>query len=254
MKKRTFLTAIITAAALMITTAFAAPTPPQPFTPEQTKNIQKIVRQYLIQNPQILVEVSQALQAKQNAQMEKTAMSAIQQNKQQIFNDPKSPTMGNPNGNTLMVEFFDYQCGHCKTMGKVISALIKKNPNLKVIFKELPIFGGNSQFAAKAALAAADQSKYYAFHNALLNAKNPLSPKKVVALAKKVGINVKQMQQHMKSDAVMKQIRENFQLAKALRIMGTPAFIISNKQLSQFKFIPGAAPENALQAQLNAIK
>lgn len=223
------------------------------FTPQQQQAIKNIVKQYLISNPEILVEASKALQAKQLQKAQKDAMTAIQANKQQLFNNPASPTAGNPNGNTVVVEFFDYQCGHCKRMGTVIESAIKQDKNLKVIFKELPIFGKNSQFAAKAALASVKQGKYYQFHDALLAASNPLSNAKVLSIAKKVGLNVNQLKKDMDSKAVNQQIRDNFTLARNLKLMGTPAFVVANKQLTQFRFIPGAVSLQDLQSNITAV-
>lgn len=220
------------------------------FTPDQVKEVQKIIYHYLINNPEVLLKVSQALQEKQAAQSQKDAMSAIKGNGDRIFSDPKSPTVGNPSGSIEIVEFFDYQCGHCKTVAPVIEAAIKKNPNIKVIFKELPIFGGNSSYAAKAALASVAQGKYYAFHNALFSSKNQLDPQVILNLAKKEGINVTQLQRDMDLPWIAKQIRDNFQLAQALKLMGTPAFIISNKEHTKLRFIPGATSQDDFNRQI----
>lgn len=234
------------------------PTKPQPptsksFNPEQVKDIQKIIHHYLVNNPQVLLEVSQALQAREMEKAQKIAQQAIKKNKDKLFNDPASPVAGNTEGNVVLVEFFDYQCGHCKAMNQIVQTAIKNNNDLKVIFKELPIFGGNSNYAAQAALASAKQGKYYQFHDALLATDNPLTKTKVLAVAKKIGLNVSKLQQDMKSPKIQQQIRENFQLAQQLQLIGTPAFIISNKEFSQFKFVPGAISQQNLQEQINAV-
>ena len=129
------------------------------FTPQQVKNIQKIVHDYLINNPQVLVEASQALQKQAQEKQQQYAMQAIEKNKQQLFNDPVSPVAGNPNGNVTLIEFFDYQCGHCKAMNKIIQSIVAKNKNLRVVLKELPIFGSNSQLAAKVAAEKVERDR-----------------------------------------------------------------------------------------------
>lgn len=224
------------------------------FTPDQVKAIQNIVHKYLVKNPKVLVEASRALQAQQMKTQQANAVSAIEKNKQQIFNDSASPVAGNPNGNVSVVEFFDYQCGHCKTMNTTINSLLKDNSNVRLVLKELPIFGGNSKFAAQAALAAKSQNKYFEFHKALLATSNPLDNNKVMAVAKKVGLNIDQLKKDMNSENVQQELRMNFKLAEKLKLMGTPAFIISNKALTKFRFIPGATSLANLKQQIKAVQ
>ncbi|MCH9643300.1 MAG: DsbA family protein [Gammaproteobacteria bacterium] len=226
------------------------------FSPSQVQDIQKIVHDYLVSNPNVLVEASQALQAQQMAQMQKAAMVAIAQNKAQLFNDPETPVAGNPNGSVYLVEFFDYQCGHCREMAAIVDKIIKDNPNVKVIFKDWPIFGGASKFAAQASIAAYMQSpsKFYAFHNALYQVDPPLTSQTILDLASKNGLDVAKLSSDMKSPAIEKQLRENFQLAQALRFVGTPGFVLSNQQETNFKYIPGATDEQTLQQNITALK
>ena len=223
------------------------------FSSEQVKNIQNIIHDYLVKNPQVLVEASRALQAQQMQQQQQTALSAIQKNKQDIFNNPNSPTAGNTKGNVIIVEFFDYQCGHCKAMAPIVEKLVQKNKDIKLIFKELPIFGGASNTAATAALAAAKQGKYYAFHNALFAANPPLDKNKILEVAKKSGLNVKQLQKDMDSPELATQLRDNFKLAQAIQIMGTPALIVANGNLTQFQFIPGQTNLDGLQSAIQSV-
>ena len=230
--------------------------PATTFTPQQKKEIEGIVHDYLVNNPQILVEASQALQKQTEAEQEKFALSAIQKNTKQLFNDPASPVVGNTNGNVSLVEFFDYQCGHCKEMNTVVQSIIKKDNNLRVVFKELPIFGSNSQFAAKVALAVyklAGSAKYYTFHDALLDTTNPLTNDKVFAIAQKEGLNIDQLKKTMDSPDITQQLRANFQLAQSLKLIGTPTFVIGNKALTNFEFIPGATSEKNLQDLLKQV-
>lgn len=245
---------IATVAAVTNSTAPAKTTPvTTSFTQDQVKEIQQIVHDYLIKNPDVLVEASQVLQERELAKAQQTAASTVSQNKDKLFSDANSPVVGNPKGTVSIVEFLDYQCGHCKNMSAVIDKAIKQNPNLKVIIKELPIFGATSEFAAKAALAAAKQNKFYAFHVALLSQDNPLTKQSVLALAKTVGLDVNKLKKDINDPAIAKQVRDNFQLAQSIRLMGTPAFVISNSDLSQFKYIPGATTLNDLQQQITGL-
>ncbi len=237
------------------TTAFAADqiSSGNSFSADQVKQIENVVHNYLLKNPQVLVEVSQELQAKQMQQMQSFALTAISKYKQQIFNDPNSPVVGDKNGNAVLVEFFDYQCGHCKDMKDVIDEVMKKNPNLKVVFKEFPIFGANSELASKTALVAMAQGKYLQLHDALLAAGNPLTPEKISQVAQSLGLSAADIQKNMSSPNIVQELKNNYDLAKKLKIMGTPAFIIANKDLSKFGYIPGATSAGELQAQIDAV-
>lgn len=222
------------------------------FNSDQVKAIQTIVHDYLVSNPQVLVEVSEALQQQELAKIEEKAQTAITSNAKDIFNNPASPVAGNPNGNVTLVEFFDYQCPHCKEMAPVIEKLQKQDSNLRIVFKELPIFGGNSQEAAKAALAAYQQgaANYLKFHNALMAADNPLTPDKIMQIAKDSGLDINKLKKDMQSTAIDDQLKDNFRLAQEIGILGTPSFVLGNQQASQAgnsSFIPGATSEGNLQ-------
>ena len=132
-------------------------------------------------------------------------------------------------------------------MAPIIQNLHKSHPEIKFIFKELPIFGGASKYAAEAALAASLQpQKYYAFHNALFAATEPLTKKSILGIAKKTNIDTKQLLKDMKLPWIDQQIKDNFALSQSIKISGTPAFIISNAAHTTFSFIPGSTSQAAL--------
>jgi len=242
--------AVISVAMLVSGAVFAAPAQSANFNQGQKKQIEKIVHEYLIKNPEILVEVSQALQAKEQQHVMKKAQDAIPGYAKELFKDPNSPVAGNAKGNVTLVEFYDYQCIHCKNMTPVIASLMKEDKNLHVIFKEFPIFGANSEYAARAALASVKQGKFLAFHNALMKAVPPLTHAKVMQVAKKVGLNVKTLETAMKNPVYAAEIKQNYKLAQALGILGTPAFVIaSNPYNPDVKpyFVPGEVSQSTMQ-------
>lgn len=241
----------ITTLSLVTTAVLAAGTT---FTPKQKTAIEKIVHSYLVAHPEVLVEASQALQAKQAQQQQSKAMAAISANKKALFHDPNTPTAGNPDGNVYLVEFFDYQCGHCRAVFPAIEHIMQKDKNVKFFFKELPIFGGASKYAAKAALYANTQGKYMPLHDALFSAKDMLTKDKVNQFAQQAGLNVATLTNTIQSPKYEAMIRANFALAQKLGIMGTPAFIVSNKAETKFQFIPGATSEQGLQAAIQAVQ
>lgn len=236
----------------MAALAFQTSTMAAPLSSDQVQQVQQIVHNYLVNNPQVLVEASEALQKQEMQKIEKNAQSTISKYAKQIFADSGSPVVGNANGKVTLVEFFDYQCPHCKDMSSAISNVMSSDKNLRVVFKELPIFGGNSKFAAQAALAAYKQGadKYLQFHNSLMAAANPLNEEKILSIAKTSGLNVDQLKKDMSSSDVKQEIENNFKLAQALSIMGTPTFVIGkweNGAVSKTSFIPGATTEANLQ-------
>lgn len=231
--------------------AEAAVVNPNPIN-DQKEMVQKIVHDYLVNNPEVLLEASQALQQKQQLAMQAQAQTAIVKNAAQLLTDSYT-SFGNPNAGVTLVEFFDYQCIHCKKMAPVISDLIKKDNNLRVVYKEFPIFGKSSETASKAALAAALQHKYMAMHDALLAQDKNLDDAMINKAAKTIGLDIKKFNIDMASKTVNDAVDANRKLAEQLHLMGTPAFIIAAttngtlKSGTQPSFIPGAASAQALQ-------
>ena len=246
-----FLTAGVLATSLVSSAVMAADVV-TPMTDTQKKDIEKLVHDYLIGNPEVLLEASQALQQKQQKNMQQQAQSAILENAGQLFQGQLA-TVGNPKGNVTVVEFFDYQCIHCKKMSPIMDGLVKKDSDLRIIYKEFPIFGKSSDMASRAALAAGMQGKYKVMHDALLNIEKRLDDKIVMNTAKTVGLDMQKLKKDMSSKDVTEMLDANRQLAEKLHLMGTPAFIVASTPEGQFKtgtepsFIPGAASEESLQ-------
>lgn len=246
------LTSLLTAGALATVMSSPVVMAANNITPEQQKDMEKVVHDYLVNNPEVLVEASQALQQKQQQNVQQQAKAAIFENADQLFGG-KLAVIGNPKGNVTMVEFFDYQCIHCKKMAPTISELIKKDKNLRVIYKEFPIFGKSSELASQAALAAAMQGKYMQMHEALLKVEKRLDTKVVMDTAKSLGLDMTKLQKDMDSKEVADQLDANRQLAEKMHLMGTPAFVIAATPAGQFNaksdpaFIPGAASADVLQ-------
>lgn len=249
MKFTSLLTAGVLATTLASPFAMAADTT---MSPEQKKDMEKVIHDYLVNNPEVLLEASQALQQKQQQAMQQQAQAAIKDNANQLFNDNLT-VIGNPKGNVTLVEFFDYQCIHCKKMAPVISGLIKKDNNLRVIYKEFPIFGKSSDLASRVALAAAMQGKYKEMHEALIKQDQRLNTQLVMDTAKSIGLDMTKLKTDMNSKTVTDALDANRELAEKLHLMGTPAFVIVGTPAGQVKdnsnptFIPGAASEQSLQ-------
>lgn len=174
----------------------------------------------------------------------------------QLFHQPHDPIAGHPREKITIVEFFDYQCGHCVAMAPVISAIIHANPNVRVVFKEYPIRGPMSEFASQAALAANKQGKYYPFSHALLSAHQPLTEELVFAIAQAMKLNIKQLKKDMQSNLVIAQLNANRKLADDLQLSGTPAFFIgktNSKDSNAVRYILGEMTQNEMQEAINKI-
>lgn len=254
MKLTRLISSSLLAVAFASTSAIAANEGAGPLSAEQTKQIQQVVHDYLISNPQVLVEASQALQQQQMGKMQQTAQKGISQNAKDLFDNPNSPVAGNPKGNVTLIEFMDYQCGHCKEMSPIIDQLVQADPQLRVVIKEFPIFGETSEFAAKAAIASAKQGKFWPFHLALMKDEGPLSHEEVLKVAQSVGIDTTKLQNDMKEAAVTEQLKDNFKLAQDLGLMGTPALIVGNQGGTKTGFVPGTTSKGNLEQMISQVR
>lgn len=202
---------------------------------EMTKpEVEKIMREYLISNPEILIEMSNALRAKQEAQQGEADKELLKKHANQLFQQADDPVTGNPKGSLTIVEFVDYNCGYCKRSASLVQDLLKKDNDIRYIYKEFPILSDTSVFASKAALAvnALYPAKYAAFHDALMAHQGPFKINEdVAAVAKSMGLNWDKIAEKAKDAAFEKKIAANHAIAQTLNITGTPAFIIGDQLL-----------------------
>ena len=222
-------------AAVLFALALHLPAAAQPFSPDQKKAIEEIVRAYLLKNPEIIREAVEALQAKEQQSAEERRVEALARLKDELAFDPGSPVLGNPSGDVTVVEFFDYRCPYCKRTAPVIDQLVKEDGRIRRVMKEFPILGPESLFASRVALAARAQDKYEPMHRLLIAAKGALDQETVMKLAKEAGLDMAQLKRDLNSAAIDEALKKNRDLAGQLEITGTPAFIIGKE------FVPGAA-------------
>ncbi len=211
-----------------------------PSPPDEAK-IQSIVRDYLRQHPEVIIEALQAYQQQDAEKINQTRL-AITSSKNELLNDPTSPVAGNPKGDVTVVEFFDYRCPYCKAVAPDLAKAVAADGKVRLIYKEFPILGPESLTAAKAALAAVRQDKYLAFHDKLLAFKGNLDDSAIYAMAGDLGLDVVRLQADMEKPEIKDIIDRSYKLAEKLKIQGTPAFVISND------LIPGAASVDELMA------
>ena len=206
----------------------------------QRKEVESIIKDYLINNPEVMLEVQNALESKMDKiQAERTA-SAIQQNASEIFRPAASPVVGNSKGDVTVIEFFDYNCPYCKKAFGQLAQLMEKDKQVKVILKEFPILSKGSEEAAKVALAMKLQGKYWEFHRAMQEVQGQVNEAVALRVAEKLGPDMAKLRKDMASPEVKREIDQTRALAAKLGIQGTPHFLVGDR------VIPGA-PENLLE-------
>jgi protein-disulfide isomerase len=219
------------------------------FSAPQKSEIEKIVRDYLLEHPEVLQEAMAELEKRQAAGEAEKHKAAVKEHAQALFSSPRQVVVGNPKGDVTFVEFFDYNCGYCKRAMTDMLALMKEDPKLKVVLKEFPVLGPGSVEAAQVAVAVRMQDKtgqkYLQFHEKLLGARGQANKAAALAAAKDVGMNIAQLEKDMASPEVKETLQESFKLAEALGMNGTPSYVIGDS------VVVGAVGLEALREKVN---
>lgn len=217
--------------------AAATAAEPVAFNDDQKQQIETIIKEYLLANPEIFLDVQTALEQKLEKQQAEKLKSVISDNAKDIYRHPDAAVAGNPDGDITVVEFFDYNCGYCKRGLDDIVKLVDTDSKVRVVFKELPILSKGSEEASHIALAAKRQGKYWEMHRALLSAKGHVNEASALRIAEKLGLDMEKLKADMASDEVAAEVQESEDLAKKLGVNGTPHFLVGDRA------IPGA-PED----------
>jgi protein-disulfide isomerase len=213
---------------------------PAPFDDAQKAAIETIIKDYLLKNPEVMLEVQSALESKMEELQTAKLKAALQTHAAELFRRADAPIAGNPKGDVPVVEFFDYNCGYCKKAFLDIAKLIEEDKNVKLVLKELPILSKGSEEAARVALAARLQDKYWPVHRALLGIRGEVNEQTALRAVEKIGgVDMAKLKKDMASDAVSGEINTVRQLAQSMGIQGTPHFLVGDRA------IPGA-PGNLL--------
>lgn len=199
------------------------------------------VRAYLLEHPELLVEMSNRLEAKQTQAAQQKAQLGISQHRATLERDKRDHVI-NPDGRVTVVQFFDYNCGYCKLIGPQVLAMAKAQPEVRFVFKDMVIFGETSEYAAAAASLAKSPQQYAAIHNAFMTTK-PLNDAGVDRILTANGISPADARRAQTGAARKSYLRDVHTVARELGIEGTPAFIVGDT------LIPGADAE-ALKAAI----
>ena len=214
--------------------------------PSSKAEIEGIIKEYLLKNPEILIESLEKYRSSQELK--------IEENKKLVINSyyknrkyENLPFTGNKNGKIIITEFIDYNCGYCKKTLLAINELVKKYEDLKVVFVDFPILSETSYSAAKAAIAAYKQNIYFEYHSALLKNRKNIDDAYLIDLAKSFQMDIKKFKSDMNSENTLQILEDNIEFAKELNIRGTPSFIINKK------IYPGAYEIKKLEEILSKI-
>lgn len=198
---------------------------------KEKEELGAFIKEYLLANPEIMLEVQEALATKQRAQQQEAAEAAITSNNEAIFNASYDITLGNPEGDVTIVEFFDYNCGYCKRAMADMDAILAKDKNVRFVLKEFPILGPDSLAAHKvsAAFRMIAPEKYGEFHRALLGAEERATEETAIAVAAKLGVTEEALREKMEDAPYDAAVRETYALANDLGITGTPSYVIGSE-------------------------
>ncbi|MGQ0672554.1 MAG: DsbA family protein [Hyphomicrobium sp.] len=210
------------------------------FSDPQKRDIEKIVKDYLLANPEIFLEVQGALEAKMEKEQSEKFKAAIAENAKEIYRHPNAAVAGNPNGDITIVEFFDYNCGYCKRAFEDVAKLVEKDKTVRVVFAELPIIRDESEPVSRIALAARLQGKYWEVHRELIATKGLVNEAVALKIAEKAGLDMTRLKADMNSDDIKNELERVKSLAKKMGINGTPHFLVGDRTV-------GGAPENLFE-------
>ncbi|MCH2037787.1 MAG: DsbA family protein [Rickettsiales bacterium] len=205
--------------------------------------INQKIAEYIRKNPQVIIESLNAWQREQQEAQRRKAIDTIKEKTSELHNNPTSPFVGNPDGDIVVVEFFDYNCGFCKRVLPSIDQLLQEDSNVKIVFKEYPILSENSRLIARYGLAVnqIDPSKYFDFHSAMMTASGSQSESSLLKLVETLGIDPEKAKQEANGVEVNRQLIATNELGRSIGVSGTPAFIIGNR------LVPGAVQYDQLK-------
>lgn len=239
------------AAGALLAIGPTAPLLAQEFSGQQKVEIEKVVHDYLITNPEVIKDAIDELGKREKVAEAATREKAVNQHGDKIVNSPNQAVVGNPSGDVTLVEFFDYNCGYCKQSLNSIAKLIEADPKLRVVLKDFPVLGPDSVEAAQVATAARmqlDSQKFWDFHRKLLSTRGHIGKQQALAAAREVGADMPRIEKDMSSAETKAALKEVASLADELRFDGTPAWVIGKEA------IIGGLPYAQLKAKVDNMR
>lgn len=225
-------------------------TPALALDEDEKKEMGQFIREYLLENPEVMLEVQAALEAKQQSQRLEQAGQAVAANHDAIFNSQDDIALGNPDGDVTVVEFFDYNCGYCKRALADMERILATDPKVRFVLKELPILGPDSLDAHRVsnAVRLIAPEKYGEFHRALLGSTSTATEESAIEVAAALGISEADLRKSMAENPNDQLVRDAYTLATNLGVTGTPTYIVGNEALF------GAVGDDALQEKIANVR
>jgi protein-disulfide isomerase len=243
-------TAFALAAAFLGAAFVAPPVSADEFTPAQKQELGAFIKDYLVNNPDVLRSAIEALDKHDKEAADSERQKVVDTQSSALFSSKYQATLGNPTGSATLVEFFDYNCHYCKGALPDVTKLMKDDPNLKLVLKDYPVLGPGSVEAAKVASAVRNQlpgDKFWAFHAKLLGTHGPVGKAEALAVARDLGLDMDKLAKDMESPEVKSGLSEVMQLADALQINGTPTFVVGQD------VVVGAVGYDQLKDKVDAV-
>ena len=208
-------------------------------------DIKRLALEAILEKPEILIEALSILQERENAALVEAQSTALTELRDDF--EQNAPIFGNLDGSVTLVEFFDYNCGYCRRAAPEVKAVLETSKDVRIVYREFPILGPGSEIAARASLAARNQGKYQQFHEAMMALNGQAFEASVMEVAGDVGLDLEVLKTDMQSDLVNDHIAGSLRLAEALRITGTPTFVLGDE------IIPGVIERGTLLEKIAAL-
>jgi len=199
------------------------------FSPAQRAEIVAIMRSALKSDPSILRDAIAALQDEEAGVKETAARVAIGKAGPALTRAPGDPVAGNPDGDVTVVEFYDVRCPYCRRMLPVVADLVRQDPKVRIVYKDIPILGPASVVGAKAVLAAQRQGGYQKLHDIIMSGSPNVTEDSLSVDTRRAGLDWARLRRDMEDPSIQHRIDGNLELARALGIDGTPAYVIGGK-------------------------
>jgi len=228
-----------------------APACAENFSSGQKAEIEAIIKDYLLQKPEILREAIGVLEVREKAAEAKAREKVVSDPSGALFSAANQAVIGDPGGKITLIEFFDYNCGYCKRALSDLARLMNDNPNLRVVLRDFPILSPGSVEAAKIANAFLRQfqgEKFWEFHQKLLGSRGPVGKAEALAVARDLGADMDKLAKDAAAPGITSGIEESGKLAKSLQVTGTPTYVIGED------VVVGAVGYDELETKVANIK